>query len=68
LAKFKKHPQKGAIIFQGAFFASQKTGLSAPIFFAASPQKRISASIPGASTLFGLKIQIKTAKPKKSKK
>jgi hypothetical protein len=32
----------------GAFFAAapQKTGLSAPIFFAALPQKRISAAIP----------------------
>jgi hypothetical protein len=33
----------------GAFFAPQKTGLSAPIFFAAMPQKRISAAIPCAA-------------------
>jgi hypothetical protein len=36
--------------FLGAFFSAppKKTGLSAPIFFAAKPQKRISAAIPRA--------------------
>jgi hypothetical protein len=32
----------------------QKTGLSAPIFFAALPQKRISAAIPCAAAAQGL--------------
>jgi hypothetical protein len=37
-------------LFLGAFFAAapQKTGLSTPIFFAATRQKSISASIPCA--------------------
>jgi hypothetical protein len=38
--------------------AQQKTALSAPIFFAAAPQKRISASIacaPGAGGRFSVR-------------